>query len=577
MKKIKFINTVLIVLITFISCDPVNENGSDSNFSNNFGTIVTRDFIGQVVDVNNNPIQSATIKIGSCSVLTDSNGIFIINQASVYQKFAFITATKAGYINGSRSMVPTSGKNNVKIMLLQNIPLQNIPSGTTSEVSLISGTKVVFDGAFMDENGVAYSGVVSVSMYHLMPSDANVNTLMPGMLFAQDENGQDKVLDTYGMLNVELHGSNGQKLQIATGHNAQLNMKIDNSQLTTSPNTIPLWHFDEVKGYWKQEGTATKIGNYYVGNVSHFSWWNCDISNSSILLTISLTNNNGNPLNNLSVELLNSNNQHAVGYTDNNGELSGILPANQIFTVNIRNNCGYIIYTSTIGPYITNAIVPTISINVISNTIIGNLLKCDHSFVSNGYVILKSNGNYFFASVSNGYFGFNYLPSCIGYNSSFTLEGIDFENLQTSGIINYSFSSPIINVGDIMTCNSISEFITYQIDNEPINYLLSNLNGTINSQLNIGGSYGLPYGSGFHINGNTVIPGTYNTDQFSIQATDFSIGNFSTNNTVLFHLNSVGNVGQYIDMTFNGTYLDTISNVPITRNINGIAHVIRNQ
>ena len=149
MKKIQLLLGLLLVTFAFTSCDPSdNDSNSNGNFAENFGSSVNRSFIGQVVDTDNHPIQSATITIGTSTVQTDVNGVFIINEASVFEKFAHIKVTKAGYIDGSRSMVPTSGKNNVKIMLIPNTPLQTVSSGIASEVALPSGTKVNFDIVF---------------------------------------------------------------------------------------------------------------------------------------------------------------------------------------------------------------------------------------------------------------------------------------------------------------------------------------------------------------------------------------------------------------------------------------------
>ncbi|MFT3795718.1 carboxypeptidase-like regulatory domain-containing protein [Flavobacterium sp.] len=310
MKKLLFW-TLCVAVISFTGCDPEDDrsNGislpevSDAEFAKNFGAEVQRDFIGQVVDVNNEPVVAATVKIGTASVQTDANGVFIVNGASVYEKFAHVTATKAGYISGSRSLVPTTGKNNIKIMLLAATPVQTIASGATAAVDLPNGTKVVFDGAFTDESGNAYSGNVNVSVFHLESSNENLGSLMPGMLYAKNESGQPVGLETFGMLHVELRGSGGQKLQIATGHLAQMTMPIDNTQLATAPATIPLWHFDEANGYWKQEGLAIRQGGKYVGNVSHFSWWNCDAPFPTYKLTVIATGINGLPLRNIGVVL----------------------------------------------------------------------------------------------------------------------------------------------------------------------------------------------------------------------------------------------------------------------------------
>jgi len=575
MSKIKLVLSVVVILFAFVNCDP-SENNANNNFNENFGSSVSRDFIGRVVDANNHPIQNVSIKIGSSTVQTDINGVFIINNASVNQKFAYITAKKAGYVDGSRAMVPTLGKNNVRIMLLQDTPLQTIQSGVTSEVSIYSGTKVIFDGAFMDENGAAYSGAVAVSMFHLTPSDANISELMPGMLLAQDENGQAKVLQTFGMLHVELHGSNGQKLQIATGHTAQITMRIDDSQLATCPATIPLWHFDEQNGYWKQEGSATKSGNYYVGNVSHFSWWNCDTFLSTTNLTVTIVDSNGNPLANVGVSLVvNSSNFNSyVQYTDINGQVSGVIPKNQTLTLNVHNNnCG-IIFTSNIGPFSSDTILPntTISINSTSQVTVveGTLRSCDNSLVVSGYVLFNESMLY---PVSAGNFSFNALYC--SSNTNFTLKGVDFDNLQQTDLINCNFTPTLTNVGNLPACNSVNEFISYQLDNDAPKYILNYLHGITLGGMNLGGSNGGPSGVVFNIYGTATVPGVYTTNQFSINGYDVRIGSYSTNNTVLFHLNNVGNVGEYIDMTFKGTYLDTISSVQVTRSIKGIAHVLR--
>ena len=37
-----------------------------------------------------------------------------------------------------------------------------------------------------------------------------------------------------------------------------------------------MWYFDEGTGKWMEQGTATKSGNYYVGEVCHFTYWNFD-------------------------------------------------------------------------------------------------------------------------------------------------------------------------------------------------------------------------------------------------------------------------------------------------------------
>ncbi|MDI9257073.1 hypothetical protein [Flavobacterium sedimenticola] len=587
MKKIHSFMWLLLVVVAFSGCESNDDNSNsgpnDDTFNQNFGNSVNRDFIGQVVDANNNPLPGVTIKIGASTMQTDINGVFIINDAQVYERFAYITAKKAGYIDGSRSMVPTTGKNNVKIMMISNTPLETIQSGVSGEVALPSGTKVVFDGAFEDANGNDYSGSVQVAMFHLLPSDENISKLMPGMLYAQTETNQQAVLETFGMLNVELRGSAGQKLNIKEGHTAEITLQIDNSQVATAPNTIPLWHFDEEKGYWKEEGVATKVGNKYVGEVSHFSWWNCDMPLPMVILTVTIVNADGNPISNLGVGLIaNGNNMPSMGYTNTNGMVSGLIPANQTLTLNVYPDyfscANNIFYTATIGPFNTNEVLPNIVINnsstVTSSNVVGNLVKCDNANVTNGYVILSRAGGSSVSPVTNGAFSFNeiYCPS----NTQFTLKGYDLENLKSSGSINYNFIQPRTNIGIIQTCNALSELISFQVDNNPPVILTVGVNAEyiptayLPLSINCPSEYGIS--PGILISGDTNVVGTYTTSTpfiLSSQAFDF-IGS-TTTNTMQFHLNKFGAVGDYIDMTFEGTYTNTTG----VHTLTGVVHVIR--
>jgi len=83
-------------------------------------------------------------------------------------------------------------------------------------------------------------------------------------------------------------------LQLATGKNATVTFPIATATQSTAPATIPLWFFDETKGMWIEQGSATKTGNTYVGTVSHFTWWNCDWGGGPLTYTATFVDQNGN-------------------------------------------------------------------------------------------------------------------------------------------------------------------------------------------------------------------------------------------------------------------------------------------
>lgn len=575
---------ILVLFIPFLFNSCSNDSGIDENSVDtplNFGNEVTKSFTGQIVDESNNPVANVVITVGNKTANTDINGVFIINNATVHEKFAFIKAKKTGYLDGSRSLVPTNGMNYARITLLSGTIVGTVNSGASGSVSLGNGSKVTFDGNFKTETGQPYTGVVSVIMKHLDPSDPSTVDKMPGMLLAANSSGEERVLETFGMMNIELRGSASQKLQLST--TAQIEMPISTSQLASAPATIPLWHFDETLGYWKEEGAATKQGTKYVGTVSHFSWWNCDAQFPTIRLCVTVVNSNGVPLANVKVGIRRASNSYTVnGFTNSQGEVCGLVPANETLTMVVFDSCENAVSTTSIGPFSADTTLPNL---VISNTSIqstlvqGNLLKCDGTNVTNGYVLMRYGNQNLMSTVTNGAFSFTMLV-CSATDTAFRLEGFDYDNLQTTNPINFTFTTPITNVGNITACNSISEFISYRIDSNPVRYIIANITASVGttSGSNSSGMSISGYNSTtpntterLYLFGNTSIPGIYTTSMFSIESVETGPINIQTVNAVSFNLSSVGAIGQYIDITFNGTYTNSTG----SHTINGVAHVVR--
>jgi len=560
---------LLSFTLLFTSCksdENDNPTPEENDFSEYWGAMVTRDFMGKIVDENNNPLSDVQVEIGNDMTTTDDNGIFIINGASVHERFAYIKAKKAGYINMSRSMIPKSGTNYADIKAMAEELVNLIASGSDSEVNLTDGTTIKFDGNFKDENGNAYSGNVSVAVNHLSPSDPDVERKMPGMLYAQNANNEERILETYGMVNVELRGSGGEKLNLADGHTATIEIPVDASQ-PNAPNTIELWHFDEEKGYWIEDGTATKIGSKYVGEVSHFSWWNCDAQFPTITLCLNIEDTNGDSIYGAVVILSSSSTSPRNGYSDGNGEICGLVPANEVLTMVVNDPCGNPVSTTTIGPFSTNTNYGVVTIPALTTSVItGTLLDCNNNPVTDGYVILHYNlYDELIFNITNG--SFSFTTAACNSLTNFTLEGIDQNGFETSGEVSYSFTPPTTNIGNLITCNAIDEYITYQIDNDvPITNIDVSHQGNASGFIVSGG------GSQFvYIQCNSIATGVYNSPDFDLY--EFWDRSFNVPTNIQFTLSNYGsNVGDYIDMTFSGTYTDGNA---IVKNITGTIHVKR--
>lgn len=565
--------SLLMILVLLVSCknesfiDFENQQNGTQQTNYNFGNSAQRNFHGLVLSTNGSPVSGATITIGNSTVQTNAQGIFVIKNADVKEKFAYVKATKAGFVNGSRTMVPTTGNNKINIMMIPATNTSTVASGAISTVSLPNGTKVKFDGSFKDVNGNAYNGNVNVAMFHLKPSDQYLNELMPGSFLANNTDGNSRIMETYGMLHVQLTGASGQNLQIASGHTAEMTVTIDATQTSTAPATIPLWSFNETTGIWQEEGSATKVGNAYVGNISHFSWWNCDAQFPQCLLNVHIQNSTALPLSNVTVKLFRQNQNSTSAITDGNGNASGIIPAGENLTMKIYDACNNVIMTNNIGPFANNSnnTLPAITISQsLSNTIIitGTLKDCSGNNVTNGVANLSyaSSTNYFSnysTQVTNGSFSFNVL-SCAS-SQQLIFSGADFTNLQTTGDINFTATYPTTNLGNLTVCTSATEFITIQTDAQPIKYFISPIyaDGNAQTPTSVLGLFISSQNANAvfllsSLNGSAV--GTY-TSNFSLE----SLGEFinANGNNLTLQISNYGAVGQYIDFTINGTYTNT--------------------
>ncbi|MBC3847431.1 hypothetical protein H8K90_13630 [Winogradskyella echinorum] len=601
MKNIKkFPNLILMLLFaltTITSCEKDDGNSGDQQqeiipdtFSEYFGNQVSRNFLGNVIDINKNPIEGVTVTIGNETATTDSNGVFMINNANVKERFGYVKAEKAGYIHGSRSVVPSNGTNKVTIMLLEATVAGTINSGSAETVSMGNGSSVSFDGNFVKADGSEYSGTVDVIMHHLDPADDDMAVQMPGMLYAENENGAERMLQTLGMLAVELRGTNGEDLNLPEGSSSEIKIPVDASLMGIAPSTIPLWYFDEVNGYWKEEGQATLQGNMYVGTVAHFSFWNCDIPAEAITLCVTATDEDGNILNNLYTSITSATFGSRGGYINDSGEVCGFVPSGETLELAIFSYdfCGSEpLYSQVIGPFSVDSSISVVvpySTDIIAETVIGNFNTCDGNAVTDGYVQLRYGYQTFIDAVNDGTFEINMLR-CEDDNT-FNIKASDYVNLQTTDSISYTFTTPLTNIGTISACNSITEFIQYSIDNGDSVIVFENIYANFypdspnynGPAVNIGGSGS--DGNCFYMEGRLSeepYEGTYdffdwndNTDTGFNIAECINMSNI--NNNVTYNLTTIGQIGEYIDVNFSGSYEDYDGN-PHT--ISGVVHVLR--
>ena len=418
------------------------------------------------------PLSGVQVKAGNTTALTDENGIFLLDDASVLQQTAFVNASKEGYFPGIRTFVAsTEAVNYIEIDLLEKELTGSFSTTTGGNISVPGGSVISFSpNSIVTESGNPYSGSVNVYAHYLSPEDEDLSLTMPGDLRGINADGDLTGMITYGMLAVEITGTSGEKLQVAPGKKAVLEMPISVQQAGTAPASIPLWYFDETTGLWKEEGVAVKQNGKYVGEVSHFSYWNCDVPANFIYFNTQLTDQNGNALPYTTIRLTDEKTgSMTTGTTDASGKSKGWVPKGVALKMEVLNKCNKVLFTEQIGPFIKDANLGTKVVTIPANaaiTISGTVNNCGGDPLENGIVQIYLDGLSYAAKVNEGAF------SLVVYGCSFTpteVELIPVDNGGAQPVFGDAVTLPVtsgtVDAGTLEACNGVAtEFLRFKID-----------------------------------------------------------------------------------------------------------------
>ena len=542
-----------------------------------FATKINASVHGFITDENGEALEGATITAGALNTTTDEFGYFKISNALFAKSAGFIQVRQAGYFTGYRTFLPVAGKETfIRLQLIPKTTAGTIGSVAGGTVTLSNGATVTLpaDAVVMAASNNPYSGIINVAAHWLDPSDMETTSLtMPGDLTGVDSAGHLNVLQTFGMLAVELTGSNGELLQMAPGKKALLHFPLPASLQSSAPANIPLWYFDESRGVWEQEGYSVKNGNGYNGEVSHFSYWNCDIGLPLVNFTAQLMDTALNPFTNVPVTISSNNipNLTRTAYTDINGVITGFIPANNSLQLDILVPCNQRINAKTITttnqPVDLGAVV--VDLEQYEVVLRGTVTNCSGNPVTNGYVMIIGLDNNAIIDINNGIYSAAGII-CPGTNTS--VIAYDRETSQQSGVLPVNISQGTNDLGELEACAAsqtevinISNGIgtsTYTLpqylfggnfyflhDSTSIS-AIDLLNG--NQQV-LQFSFRGPATTGIHELGNNRI---MNTGSLSWQ--------FDAGTTV--NITSYGLIGQFITGTLNGNA--TLVNQTLTRTYN---------
>jgi uncharacterized protein (TIGR02145 family) len=470
MNKLITRNLLLVALTISVFIFSCRKNDIQIIIPNNSNpdlvTKVTTAISGFVTNENDEAMSGAIVRVGSAFLNTDQFGYFEIKNVEVNETAATFNVSKNGYFKLTKTFMAKEGKSAFfRIKLTRKESIGTIDAASGGDVSLSNGTTISLpaDGVKNASTGVSYTGSITVSAHYIDPTAADIAGIMPGDLRGLRTNGDLNVLDSYGMLEVELTGASGELLQIADGKKATLTMAIPSSLTATAPATIPLWYFDEATGLWKEEGSANKVGNQYVGEVAHFSTWNCDNPHPHVPYHCRLVYSNGSPAANVEVVLSEMNyygggTNH--GFTDANGEIFGGVQANAQVRMEVRsgNPCNInAVYESEFFTGSQEIDLGNIQLPNLANItahIHGLVKDCNGNNVTNGRILFSKNGFYeCHLFQSNGAYDFlSYL--CSGNINTFIFAQ-DLNNNSQGDTININLTIGENQIPDLTACGNV--------------------------------------------------------------------------------------------------------------------------
>ena len=438
--------------------------------------IINTNLRGTVFDENNQVVEQAEVQIktaeGWQKKQTDEFGQFEFLDVRVKGASAFIKVSSPGKFEAFRRADVIRNENNyTELKLLERTIVGTINASSGGEVSASSGAAVRLPAnGVVTQNGQAYTGNISVAMQWIDPTADDLHQRMVGDLSGIDIEGNEVVLGTFGMMNVELLDDQGNELQLDDEARAELTWPVPSERLSEAPQSIPVWSYDENLGTWIEEEVATQNGNTFTGEVSHFSSWNLDWKGPSILLEGQVTYNNGTGdiLSAFSVEVHSPLFGSRGGYLTPDGYFQfWRFPADEVFDLSIKNICGETVYEETYGPFSQNTDLGVIDIsNTIEETSVnGVAVDCDNSPIEGAIVQIETNSNRYFVEEtgSDGRFDFT-VPFC-GSPTTAEVSIVDPEQGLISETQTITITSTAeVDLGNIRVCDQAAVFFQLNID-----------------------------------------------------------------------------------------------------------------
>lgn len=329
MKKLAF-GAIATLLVLFSGCDNSKENLKQCADYTYADSVSNTHVYGLVYDADGNALENVLVMSGVDTVFTNGSGAYSFDKCRVVNGRCVVKFELREFFSVVRTADILDGEARIDAVMMAQNSKEGVSEvarfynsqGATVEVGNMK-IAIPANSLVYEKDGKNFSGSVFASVYYLNPNSGTFTKEMPGGdMSGVTADGKSVVLVSYGMVEVTMKDSVGQKLQLREGAESVLTFPIPEGFTEEQKyDKIPLWYFDEEKGTWIEEGVATKNGDSYVGNVKHFSWHNLDNPKTRATIVGRVTNKDGKPLPHVLVTI-----SQTSAYSNDSGYYKAYVP-----------------------------------------------------------------------------------------------------------------------------------------------------------------------------------------------------------------------------------------------------------
>ena len=247
---------------------------------------------------------------GSASATTDGEGVAVIAGVPTGVPVA-LAVSKDGFATQRIALdLPAAAEQatTVEVTLGARQPAQTLRQAERGgTVGGVEGVRVELPVlGLVRADGTPVEGDVTVSLTPVDVSDEDEIGAFPGAFAGVTPDGPAPLILSYGVAEYVFE-QGGEELDLAPGKTATIEIPIYAAQDETGADVevgdpFPLWSLDETTGEWVLEGegvvvasAASPTGLAFRAEVTHFSWWNCDVAPDPYFITPQLEGADGVP------------------------------------------------------------------------------------------------------------------------------------------------------------------------------------------------------------------------------------------------------------------------------------------